>query len=308
MPIRLDPLDVSAAVIGSVYTLSWDTFGPAGAYLASTPQQDTSKLFVWNESGAGFNADIPGKMWSTYLPPGGWRTLYLPYDAQAMTLTVSDLIAGGQVNKVRSVYYAPNEDIESDIGILGNSPAGIGGLGGGQQVRVVSVPISPRLITQRGFGLTGAGQDIALEDDTLTNTSPGQVIVYLYFCSFRLSTPGAATNWFADVTLFADLYRGGPPPGGALVQSRIVHNIFCTSVNQSFGFQTSAHDFAPAVASWTNFGAFATPVDTVHWRFHVNNVAAGTPQAFWSLGFGVDLTNQITPGTHGNFTPNTGIF
>lgn len=303
MPIRLDPVDVSAAVIGSVYTLSWDKFGPAGAYLPSTPAQDASKLFVWNESGAGFNADIPGKMWSTYLPPGGWRTLYLPYDAQAMTLTVSDLIAGGQVNKVRSVYYAPNEDIESDIGILGNSPAGIGGLAGGQQVRVVSVPLAPVAITARAQNLS-AGSDLGAALIGLGGSAiPTSLHAYLYFCSFRLGTPGAATNWFADVTLFADLMNGA-----SILQSITLHQIFCASENQSFGFSTVPHDFAPAVPASATFAAYVPPVTGVNFRFHVNTAGSGTPQGWYTLGVGVDVLNNGAPGTTGNFVPNTGIF
>lgn len=306
MPIRLGDLNVSAAVVGSSYTLSWQTFtNDMGVYLPTTPEQDHSKLFIWNESGCGFNVDTgSGHMYSTYLPAGAWRAIHVPLDVSALKLTVSELVTGGQLSVVKSVYYGPNENVEADIGLLGNSPAGIGGLAGGQQVRVVAVPIAPLPLLSKGQALTAA-EDINLRTDGFAGglmTGGVQVCgMYLYWFKFRLD-PLAAALATADVTLWGDLMNGA-----SVVSSVALHHAYAAAGLPTGTAIVVPDDFTPAEALQNGVSSFSLPVTGVRWRLHVNAIG-GAPVARWSIGVGVDIINAIGPGTHGNFTPNVGVF
>lgn len=173
------------------------------------------------------------------------------------------------------------------------------------QPRVIAVSMGVPALIARNVTVPAAGSDIALRTDALPApfnvANVGQCNLYVYWFHMWIQSTGASVN--ADLTLFADIVNGG----GTVITSAIIHNAFVFSTNSSS--PVDRIDFYPAAAkvapvSWNSgVGAAAN----LKWRLHVNT-AAGGGIIGWDIGINADLANGVSPGTHGNFTPATGLY
>lgn len=124
MAITLPTIDLTTATAGTTGTLDLKATGytanPSGILRPAS-------LTLFNDSGCGLSLAFLPSGNSAVLPAGAWRTYQLfPGDA-LVQYTVLYLIPNAPVSILLAEYFAPGEMV-IPLGILGNSPVGIGGL------------------------------------------------------------------------------------------------------------------------------------------------------------------------------------
>lgn len=122
-------VDVSAAVVGSVYKIDWSLIQQE----PTLRQQDRNlydSVAIYNESGCGFLVTMKQTNRSFTLPAGGWIPA-LPCTVpggidKSLTLTVQYVLTNAQVSQVHSDYFLPGEATSGNsVSVtLGNSPIG----------------------------------------------------------------------------------------------------------------------------------------------------------------------------------------
>lgn len=313
MSRQIANVNLSAATVGTTGKITIPSMPPTPIAAQMAPQRwSGATLILLNESGCGLTCMFPVSQETFTLAAGHWKQIHVPPDEAELDYTVAYVVPNQLVSQLFADLYLPGEVLDS-VGSLGNSPFAMGGtLSTYTQQRLVSVPIAPLGMTSRGQTLT-VGQDIMLRLDGLGATPPGgsvtpSIYLYLYYCCVRLINPGSVISQNADLTLWADIMSNSTVEG-----SVALHNIFVLAATANGNsFSMLPHDFQPAVpaAFFAHFNfspGLPPPLTGVQWRLHVN-AEFNSPAAWWDIGVGVDIVNSVSPGTHGNFSPNAGIF
>ena len=121
MSIALDPVDLSAATVGTTGELSWSNQFQTGSPLGVRAGRPTLRLY--NESGCGLQLQLGTR--SDRLPAGAWVDMALNGENK-LDYSVEYVLAGQPVSLLLGVVYEPGEPIPQ-IPTLGNSPIGISG-------------------------------------------------------------------------------------------------------------------------------------------------------------------------------------
>jgi len=120
VPTILPIADLTSAVVGTKGTVSLASVAP------SAEPGHYPTLQVYNESGCGLALTFGQQSSPQFIPAGGWRSFRLEPGESTFRWEVLYILAGAPVAAVIMVYHAAHERV-SDIGILGNSPVGVGG-------------------------------------------------------------------------------------------------------------------------------------------------------------------------------------
>jgi hypothetical protein len=128
--IDLGFIDVSAAVVGSTYQISWSQVRQEPT-LVQMERGVTDHIAIYNESGCGFLVTFNQSQGSFTLPAGGWAPevpVGLPGNPDlSCTLTVQYILPNAGVSQVHSDYFLPGEKSRANSVTLGNSPVNVSG-------------------------------------------------------------------------------------------------------------------------------------------------------------------------------------
>lgn len=164
MSIRLPVINLTAAVVGTTDTITWQQITNQSAnsahYGPRTIQgapDNAAHLFIFNESPC--ELLITMQTGETFvLPAGGWHDQELQPSCTSLTYTVDAILTGALVNRLYTVWYAPYET-PPRVPILGNSP--IGG----------------SVATANSTILIGVGQLYGLTEFDQTSDGPGPGLI-----------------------------------------------------------------------------------------------------------------------------------
>lgn len=313
MSIQIANIDLSGAVVGTAGKITIPSMPPTPIAAQMAPQRwSGATLLVYNESGCGLTVTFPISNETITIAAGHWKQLHVPPDEVELDYIVIYVLPNAPVSLLLADLYLATEAVDS-VGSLGNSPIGLGTtFAQSNQQRVITLPIAPISLVTRNQAPPAPGSDTILRIDGLGATPPGgsktpTINMYLYYCCVRLSTPSTNyTLW--DATLFCDIMSTTTVEASIVMHNILVYSSFAAA-NTPY---LAPHDFMPATATMQsqsfNFGGLPPPLTAVRWRLHTNGIVGGPPAAWWDIGVGVDIVNTVGPGTHGNFTINTGIF
>jgi hypothetical protein len=175
------------------------------------------------------------------------------------------------------------------------------------QARYVAVPIATGLVNA---GPTSLTVDLVIRTDTLNAVIPlsdathYSINAYLYDFEMVPVVPAVGVFYSMTGALFADLMNGA-----VVVSSAVMYQFYIWSDNIAAVIPGVKDDrYAPAVPKVSTFtGAWPATLTAVRWRLHPGAINGAT-NILWNIGVGTDLVNPFNPGTHGAFTPITGIF
>lgn len=119
MSIRLAPIDLTGAVVGTTAQIDFTQFVKVSGFNPALPAQ----ISLLNESGCGVNVVFQASGNTTYLPAGAWGTFPLAQNDGTIAITVTYVLPGPPVSVLNAVYYAPGEPVPANY-TLGNSPIG----------------------------------------------------------------------------------------------------------------------------------------------------------------------------------------
>lgn len=128
MSIQLAPVDLSTAVVGTAGSVALGQAMPPptiGQQMRPTATVGAT-LVLFNESGAGLRCTFPSSGESFTVPGGGWRQVAVPPGETQLSYAVQYVLPGANVSLFLVDLYLPGEAPDS-IGVLGNSPIGVGG-------------------------------------------------------------------------------------------------------------------------------------------------------------------------------------
>lgn len=124
MSYAIDPVNLSAAVVGQIIPIPFADVAAYGSPLAGSQGQRPS-LVLQNESGVGLLVTLPRTNLTFPLPAGAW-TQPIPIDPGEVSASAKVLyvLNNQPVSLLVGVYYGENEQ-PVNIATLGNSPIGL---------------------------------------------------------------------------------------------------------------------------------------------------------------------------------------
>lgn len=162
MSTRLPNVDLTGAAVGQKFTIPLDM---KDLTLPGLTVQDLPTVQLLNESGVGLSWQTRTEGHSGNLPAGGWKNLDVVHGETAIDLVVQYVLPGPPVSMIMSTYYYSGETPDV-IGVLGNSPIGIGGSVTTSSVQTLSNEGSaPTPILVIDIGNTTATQLITIYND-----------------------------------------------------------------------------------------------------------------------------------------------